>query len=88
MTQLIVEDGTLYYPDGSILVTRLEGGDPATIRWPLKDEQRTILACCLYDDFECGVFEGRKVLLPDGTEFDFDDVLAENALAMIPTKDT
>ena len=69
----------------AMLIRRYDAGDCDTIPWPLKsdfhDEEslKIRLARALYDERECNSFFGihDEILLPDGTPFDFDTVLAE-----------
>lgn len=81
MTHLTDNDGDLYLGD-SILLVRYPEGDCDTIKWPLRqgrddeDKGRHDLASALYEASECGEFEGRTVLLPDGSKFNIDDNLA------------
>ena len=79
ITMLVDKDGTLYLPNGDILLYRYprteecEGGDVDTIAWPLvSKEWRIKLASCLYDEWMCGSLGkdcNGSVKLPDGTEF-------------------
>lgn len=72
--QLENNDGELVV-NGELLVYRYSAGDCDTIPWPLKCQFRgeaeliTQLASCLYDERECGTWDGDHVLLPDGRKF-------------------
>lgn len=86
--RLIADGGHLCFPtsdDGepSLLMYRYSAGDIDLIPWPLVSEYRdkeTLerdLASALYDERECGKIPVNAVVeLPDGTVFDFDNVLA------------
>ncbi len=89
--QLIAEDGLLFFPTGhwedkakpSLLFVRRE--DVSTCPWPMVCEfsteaaLRLTLARALFDQREMNeTWKGNiTILLPDGTEFDFDRVLWE-----------
>ena len=61
--------------NGDMLIYRYPAGDIDCVPWPLKCEFRSEtevnhqLASCLYDERECGGWDGHHVLLPDGTKF-------------------
>lgn len=73
VTQLTHNHDQLLLND--VLVFRYRGGDVDTIPWPLRcefrddDEILHQLASCLYEERECGGWDGDHVLLPDGTKF-------------------
>ena len=74
VTQLTHKDGDLRLND-ELLIFHYPAGDIDTIPWPLKCEFRgqteikRQLASCLFDERECGGWDGDHVLLPDGTKF-------------------
>jgi hypothetical protein len=74
----------------ALLLCQYAAGDCDTVPWPLVPgpyngttveglEQR--LACALYDERECNPYfpTDAKIVLPDGTPFDFDAILAKAA---------
>lgn len=77
--QLVVKDGTLYYPDsvidwsgepGPIVLCVYPEGDCDTIQWPNPNLKN--LAAALFDDREMGQFEdGEEIQLPNGDKVDF-----------------
>jgi len=66
----------LTFPNGNVIIYRYRAGDVDLIKWPLPEEDRRMLAAALYDGREMGDIPNSSiVLLPDGTQFDFEDVL-------------
>lgn len=59
-----------------ILLVRYPEGDCDCINWPFEGKDRRNLASALFDEYEMGFLKERTVLLPDGTEFNIDSVLA------------
>ena len=62
--------------DFALLIKYYELGDCDTISWPLTEKGEENLVPALFDVGEMGYltdesYETRKVLLPDGREFDF-----------------
>jgi hypothetical protein len=74
----------------SLLICRYDSGDCDTCPWPMESqfataaELRERLARALYDERESNPHWPNKpdvvILLPDGTPFDLDDVLADRVL--------
>jgi hypothetical protein len=83
-TQLIVDSGILHAGD-EILIYRYPDGDCDTIGWPLRDDQRGLLASALFDERECGTIpQVESVFLPDGEKFNIDDELPMMQRPMCP----
>lgn len=80
--QLRDEDGALYLGD-SLLLRMYGAGDCDTCSWPMddtSDHDRVCLAIALYDERECSdsatfPYGPVTILLPDGTEFDWEAAL-------------
>lgn len=81
MTVQLTADGRDLLLNEELLIFRYPAGGIDTVPWPLKCEFRSEteikhqLASCLYNERECGSWDGDHVYLPDGTAFYPDDYL-------------
>lgn len=83
--RLLVLWGQLYFPTGgsnsgpSLLVRMYDAGDFDTCPWPMEQQHRKLLARALFDERETNETwlhnEDVIIELPDGTAFDFDQLV-------------
>ena len=87
--RLIVKEGMLFFPSGcwtdpelpSLLYWRYDAGDVDVCPWPMQTEaERIRLAHALFDERETNedwtVRDTTIIELPDGTVFDFDQLVS------------